>query len=307
MKKIIGISFIILTAVLFSCQNDKVSILTDEELMEKAARITLTETNLEALSTTSEYEVEFYANAEQMLSHWWRMGKKWHWTNKLHYMVNKCPDVTVEEGENDGYPKIITLNYGDGTELKNRKVLSGVITIEISGPRYSTSFTRLVTYENFAIDTVQIAGTSLIEINKENETFRNFTSDLTFTISGEVVDKVVTRSSNRTWTWIEGMETTEDQTDDVIHIEGVVNAASGTDTYKKEIIDELVRKGDCRFIVEGIVQVTLNDNLVSTLDYGDGECDDVATLTVTGKDPVEIDLSKCKRKENQNRDKNKKG
>jgi hypothetical protein len=169
----------------------------------------------------------------------------------------------------------------------------------------------MVSYENFAIDTVQIAGTSLITINKENESFRNCTSDLTFTIKGEVVDIVVTRSSNRTWTWMEGMETTEDQTDDVIYIEGVVNAATGTDTYKKEIVDPLVRTGACRFIVKGIVEVTLNGTLVSSLNYGDGECDDVAAMTNADGETVEVDLAKCKRKDNNNknkyRDNNKEG
>ena len=296
MKRIIGISFILLSVMLFSCQNDKVDLVQDEASLEKSAQITLTELNLEAVATASEYEVEFYANAEEMLSNWMRMGQKWKWTTKLRYMANQCPDVTIVEGDNNGYPKVITLNYGDGTVLKNEKVLSGVIVIEISGPRKSAGFTRLVTYQNFSVDTIQIAGTSLITIDKGKETFRNYVTDLTFTINKE---KVITRSSKRTWTWIEGMETTEDQTDDLIHIDGVVTAVSGSDTYKKEIVEPLVRLGDCRFIVKGLVTVTLNGVLISTLNYGNGQCDEVANMTNANGEIVEVDLVKCKRKENQ--------
>ncbi len=293
MRKIIGISLIVITGMLFSCQNEKVNLSQDEASFEKSAQITLTEAQLDAVATASEYEVEFYANAEEALTHRWKMGMKWRWTNKLRYLANHCPGVVITQGDNNGYPKVITLNYGEGTELKNDKVLSGIIVIEISGPRNSASYTRMVTYNNFKIDTIQISGTSMIKINKQNETFRNYTSDLTFTING---NKVVTRSSKRAWTWIEGMETTDNQTDDVIHIEGFVTATSGADSYKKEIVKPLVRLGDCRFIVSGAVTVTLNGEMVSTLDYGNGSCDEAATMKTSDGTVTEVDLAKYKLK-----------
>jgi hypothetical protein len=300
MKKIIGISFILLSVVLFSCNNDKIDVAEDGTLTEKSAEITLSEVNLEAATTASEYEVEFYANAEDILSQWWRIGKRWEWTNKMHYMSRQCPNVAVVEGETDSYPKTITLDYGDSTVLKNGKVLSGTIVIEISAPRNSASYTRMVTYDNFGIDTLTIAGTSLITVDRENSAFRNYKSDLTITLDN---GNVITRSSERTWTWIEGLETTDDQTDDVIHITGEVSAVSGTDSYKKEIVDPLVRIGDCRFIVEGVVEITLNGTLISTLNYGDGECDETATMTNFDGETIEVDLFNCKMKGNQNQNK----
>lgn len=300
MKKIIGISFILLSVVLFSCNNDKISVAEDGTLSEKSAEVTLSEVNLEAATTASEYEVEFYANAEDILSQCWRIGKRWEWTNKMHYMSRQCPNVTVDEGETDGYPKTITLDYGDSTVLKNGKVLSGTIVIEISAPRSSASYSRMVTYNNFGIDTITIAGTSLITVDRENTAFRNYKSDLTITLDN---GNVITRSSSRTWMWVEGMETTDDQTDDVIHITGEVTATSGSDSYKKEIVDPLVRIGDCRYIVEGVVEITLNGTLISTLNYGDGECDETATMTNSDGETIEVDLFNCKMKENQNKNK----
>ena len=297
MKKIIGISFIFLSVVLFSCNNDKIDVAEDSTLSEKSAEITMSEVTLEAATTASEYEVEFYANAEDILSQWWRIGKRWEWTNKMNYMSRQCPNVTIAEGETDDYPKTITLDYGDSTVLKNGKVLSGIIVIEISAPRNSASYTRMVTYNNFGIDTLTIVGTSLITIDRENTAFRNFKSDLTITLDN---GNVITRSSERTWTWIEGLETTDDQTDDVIHITGEVSATSGLDSYKKEIVNPLVRIGDCRFIVEGVVEITLNGTLISTLNYGDGECDEIATMTNSEGETIEVDLFNCKMKGNQN-------
>jgi hypothetical protein len=301
MKRIIGITFIVLTVALFSCQNEKVQVNQEDDVFtEKSAQITLTEASLEAVATLSEYEVDFYANAEQMLTRWWRMGKVWQWTNKTHYQLRQCPNVSVQQGDEDGYPKIITLDYGDGTVLKNEKVLSGVIVIEISAPKASGNFNRLVTYDDFGVDTVLINGTSLITVDKSNETYRNMKSDLTFLINNE---KEIVRSSVRTWTWLEGMETTDDQTDDVIQIEGTVQASnSDGDTYSKTIVDPLIRMRDCRFIVSGVVEVKLNDIIASTMNYGDGECDAVAVLTNAQGETVEVDLTTCKRKVIQNRE-----
>ncbi len=68
-----------------------------------------------------------------------------------------------------------------------------------------------------------IAGTSLITVEKENSVFRNYKSDLTITLDN---GNIITRSSERIWTWATGLETTEDQTDDVINIDGAVTASN---------------------------------------------------------------------------------
>ncbi|MDX1283921.1 MAG: hypothetical protein R3182_02870 [Draconibacterium sp.] len=295
MKRIIGFSVVVLAVMLFSCQNEKVDAPQDDYLTEKAAQITLTEVQVEAATTETEYEVEFFANAEETLTRWWRIGKRFKWTNKMRYM-KECPDVTVDEGKNDGYPKTITLDYGKGTELKNGKVLSGKIIMQLTAPRKSKDYTRFVNYENFGIDTLFIHGSTTSVIDKADSTFRQFTSLLTFTINEETV---ITRTSERTWHWMEGMDTEDDQTDDVIHITGWVDAEMDGEQYRKQIMKDLVRRGDCKYIVDGEVTVTLNNVVLCMMDYGygGGECDEFALLKITGEDEdKEIDLSKRKMK-----------
>ena len=83
MKRIIGISLLLMAAVFISCNKENIDNPHEEGLSEKAAQVTLTETQMEALSTETEYEVEFYANAERLLARWWRLGQKWRWNAKL--------------------------------------------------------------------------------------------------------------------------------------------------------------------------------------------------------------------------------
>ncbi len=287
MKKIIGISLVLAAVTLFSCQDEKVEPFDDFVLSEKAAQITFNEVSMESALTEMEYEIDFYANAIGPLFMQQRMGQMWRWTNKLRYGAQQCPNLNIEAEDGD-FPKTITLDYGDGTELQNGKILSGLITIEITAPRNSPEYQRNITYTNFGVNNIVINGTSVVTIDRGEETFRAFVNDMEITLEDGTV---ITRHSERSWQWIEGMETALDQTDDVIQITGYAEAkTSDDDEYRKEIVDPLVRTRDCRFIVQGVVEITLNGELISTLDYGDGTCDAVAIVAKDGEE-TEVDLA----------------
>ena len=199
-------------------------------------------------------------------------------------------NISSEEG---GYPKTITLDYGDGTELGNGKVLSGVIVVEISAPRKSENYNRQVTYTDFGVDYITINGTSVVTIDRGEDVIRTIESVLSFTLDD---GSVINRSSERTWQWLEGMNTETDQTDDKIQITGFALAENPDgDVYRKDIVEPLIRIRDCRYIVQGIVEVTLNNELASSMDYGNGECNSMAILIKDGES-IEIDLSKKHKK-----------
>lgn len=288
MKKLFGFTMILAAVGLFSCQEEKIDIPDEALISEKAAQITLNEVSMESALTETEYEIDFYSNAIGPLFMQQRMGQLWRWSNKLRYGINQCPSVEIES-EGDTFPKTITLDYGEGTELQNGKVLSGVIIIEISAPRYSTEYQRNVTYENFGVNGILITeGSSVVTVNREEETFRTFASNMTFVLEDGTE---MNRKAERTWQWIEGMDTELDQTDDVIQITGFAEATTSEgESYRKEIVAPLVRIRDCRFIVQGTVDIIYNGD-TSALDYGDGTCDAVAELTTSDGEIIEIDLA----------------
>ena len=287
MKRIIGFIFILSAIVLFSCQKENTDLANDQTLSEKSAQIVLNEVAIENASTEVDYEVDFYANAEVALTQWCQMGKHWGWASNLRYQMNHCPNLQIDS-ENGDYPKTITLDYGDSTVLRNGKVLSGVIVIEISGPRSSEDYSRLITYQDFGVDSLLINGTAEVTFTRGEDIFRTFNSDITFTLAD---GSTINRTSERVWEWLEGMDTNLDQNDDKIQITGysVAETSSG-DVYRKEITEPLIRIRDCKFIVQGVVEITLNGELISSIDYGNGECDNTATVTSNGE-TVEIDLS----------------
>ena len=118
MKKLSGLVILVFSVVLFSCQNENADTqLNEEEFSEKSAQIAMNEVAMESATTETDYEVDFYANAELILSQWKMMGKHWGWSNGLRYKFNNCPNLNIAS-EDGGYPKIITLDYGDSTVLR---------------------------------------------------------------------------------------------------------------------------------------------------------------------------------------------
>jgi len=65
----------------------------------------------------------------------------------------------------------------------------------------------------------------------------------------------------------------------------------GDGKFEKVITKPLVKLEDCKFIVEGIIEFYKDDELVFIIDFGEGECDDIATKTVDGI-TTEITLKK---------------
>ena len=54
-------------------------------------------------------------------------------------------------------------------------------------------------------------------------------------------------------------------------------------TYTKNILIPLERIDGCDYVVKGKIEYVKDGVVVATVDFGDGECDDIATKTVDGK------------------------
>ncbi len=55
-----------------------------------------------------------------------------------------------------------------------------------------------------------------------------------------------------------------------------------SDGFEKVITKPLVKTEGCKFIVEGTIEFHKADELIATIDFGDGNCDEWATKTWDG-------------------------
>ena len=62
---------------------------------------------------------------------------------------------------------------------------------------------------------------------------------------------------------------------------GIIIKGNGNkEDYKKNVVEELVKKKECKWeVVSGIIEYYYQDEMVLSIDFGDGNCDGLATVS----------------------------
>jgi hypothetical protein len=189
-----------------------------------------------------------------------------------------CADIT-SSGED--FPKDITIDFGQGCEGPNGHVRSGIVHIHISNPLQQIGSIRTVTFENFSIDNVGLAGNRITTNTGPTEEFQpTFTRDIDMTVS--INGNVLSRLFNLGVLWVSGYETAicGDNTF-LISGEGTCIRPNNTE-IQRTILEPLLRTYTCPYYTQGIVEVETAMG-VHTINYGDGECDNIAIITANGE------------------------
>lgn len=279
MKKLFFSLLAVSTIILFSCNKDEVgSLISSEDV-----GIIMNDAATESVEETADYEIELFSGSTEMItemSSTLKSTEEGPYRNRYRFGVP--PSVTVEP--NDGtFPKTITLDYGEGTELENGTVISGSIVIVVTAQPRTEGAERTVTFNQFYVDDVNISGTKTMTFTSSEESKKvTCVGDLVLTFEDETY---IERHSEKVRELAAGYETPRDHSDDEMHISGFVNSTSSEGyAFGRTIVTPLVKKGECRFIVQGVVTMHRNDEVVAELNYGDGACDDIATITKDGEE-----------------------
>ncbi len=287
MKKLFLVfGLIAVTTLFFACEKEEDSATSQTE-MESLEKITTADATVEAAVEELGYEVDLFTGDDKMVQAIEDNNNeipaqyldKGYGRNILH----QCPDISIVS-EPGGFPKTITFNYGDSTMLNGGFIVAGVVEIYMSSPLIFDGAERTVTFSNFVFDTIGINGTrsNVFTGDFVNSRMYTVTSNMAFTFPDE---STMTRQENLVTEWVSGLETTFNPLDDVMVITGDITITHNeTDVYLKEITDPLMKKGDCRWIVQGIIEFSNNGVLILTIDYGNGECDDIATVVYEGEE-----------------------
>jgi hypothetical protein len=197
---------------------------------------------------------------------------------------------------NDSFTR--TIDFGaQGCALPNGNIVSGKIIIKFS-KNFSTP-SRMISYhfDNFHHNGRKIEGTSTITLTKSEPTTTSpshpvitHTVKLTITFAD---GKTYTRTGIRVKEMVEGFNTKDIWEDNVFTITGEHSTTFKNEkTITSKITKPLRFVMSCKmpFAVSGTIVFTKNDKQ-ATLDFGNGECDALATITV-GDKTKEITLKK---------------
>lgn len=199
-----------------------------------------------------------------------------------------CATVTIDPF-GPVFPKTITIDFGDtncvGTNGTERR---GKIIAVITGRLWEEGSSKTISMEDYYVNDAKVEGIKIITNEGRNdEDFIYFSivveNGRVTTEEGQVIEWY----SNRERVWIEGEETNlfrhgmDGILDDVFLITGNGGGINRNGLSYTMLITKALRiQRDCRWITEGTVEISPEEEETRILDYGDGECDNIATVTV---------------------------
>ena len=214
-------------------------------------------------------------------------------TSKNFYTSDYLPDCVTVTTVGTGASKLKTIDFGEGCELPNGNLLSGIIKLSYLKDMEMDQKTLSLSLDNFTFNGVSVAGSAAVHRMRSNEN-GNPQSDAVADFTGEWPDgNTASFNGNRTREWIEGFGSGF-WGDNVFLISGKgTYIGKLNNVFTKETISPLRRELSCRFVVSGILEISRND-VTASLDFGYGSCDAKAVLTYPDGETEEIFLRRFK-------------
>ena len=200
-------------------------------------------------------------------------------TARSSSIFSNCAVITVDL---DGQLTLISIDFGDGCLLNNGRLVSGILHLSY-GPIVDATRTITYQFENFTVNNKGVVGGGTIlrvhsNANGNPQSTLNKNLVVSFP-SGVTADVTGTRVAE----WIEGFASGTWK-DNVFLISGNrdIDFSNGY-IHQVEVLDALRREATCDYFVSGSMEVTRNLGS-GTIDFGDGDCDNLATLTIGGEE-----------------------
>lgn len=206
-------------------------------------------------------------------------------TGNLKELTGGCPTITIDNLAS--YPITITIDFGTACTCQDGKIRSGIIVAVLSAPYTQAGSVLTINLQDYH---EIINGTDYAVTGTETVTNMgpNAAGNLYYDVlvSNAVITSIngtINWNSHRQNEWILGSDTAFDIWDDVYLVTG---SADGTnqngETFEINITSALRVEISCSYIVSGTLEVLTQANPPIIVDYGSGDCDNIATASCYG-------------------------
>jgi hypothetical protein len=214
--------------------------------------------------------------------------------------LTACPDVTITHvsGVPNTFPVKVVMDFGTGCTGRDGRFRSGKIITVYTNRLFIPGATATTEFDNFMIDSIKVQGRHVILNQSEPiSTAPNLCIRHKWKVTvtdGKLLKpngNYVEWNSTKTITQLEGMCTPFIHLDDIYKIDGAgygkVKRGNLLIAWNSEITEPLIKKFSCRWLVKGIIRVvrlnlTTNSPWVAAINYGNGDCDNKALVTING-------------------------
>jgi len=262
MKRLSLVILVLLTGVLAfqSCKKDKKEDVTQSQVTEDDAKYSI-ETDKLSDDLVGIIDISAFDTT----------------ANRSPRNLPSCVTYTIN---GTGSHVEITLEFdANGCAMPNGNTYSGTVTIVRDFNMTTQTFTGSVAFDNFSVNGVQVEGSSTFERVRDNGNGHpqsTYDYDFSFTFpNGDVAQ----RNGHKVREWIQGFNTPRFN-DNVFLVSGNAHILRRNGVELDILVTTpLRREATCHYFVSGVMTITKNGH-TATLDFGNGTCDDEATLTL---------------------------
>jgi len=269
MKKSGVYLILILLSGFLTCKNEKA--LVDAASINE---IVLVETVYADIS--EQIEVNIY-NAEDILFNGHKTGQ--------NNLKETCANLSIAPFDTITWPKTITVDFGNsnclGDDGRSRR---GKVLISTTGRYHDSTTVLTVTFDNYYLNNNKVSGTATITNQGVNKaSYPQYSVSIQNGII-ETTNGTITWQSDGTKQWVNGIATPWPANNDDVFI--FTGSSYGAFTngvpFKADIIQPLVTNTACPWISGGTVEISKQQKIIGTLDFGGNTCDSSATVIFNG-------------------------
>lgn len=205
--------------------------------------------------------------------------------------LTRCFSVTITQiTAGSVFPLRIVLDFGNGCLGRDGHTRYGKIITTYTNRLIVPGASATTTFDGFKIDSILVQGTHKVT-NTSTSNHHQFKVDVESAKLTHPNGNFTEWNSHKTITQIEGNASVALPFDDIYKVEGESNGkvkrGDRLFAWRTEIVEPLIKKFSCRWISKGRVRIVrvssaANSPWVSVLDYGNGNCDNQATITING-------------------------
>jgi hypothetical protein len=208
--------------------------------------------------------------------------------------LTSCFSVTITHPATTIFPVRVVIDFGTaGCTGPDGHVRRGKIIIEYTNRLIIPGAIATSIFDGFYVDSIKVEGTYKITNTSSltQPVSRQFTVDVIDGRLSKVNGNYTEWNSHKVITQIEGLLTPDYPRDDIFQIEGSahgkVKRGSLLVAWESNILDPLIKKFTCHWVVKGRIKAvrvntSTNSSWVAVLDFGNGDCDPLAVITING-------------------------
>lgn len=210
--------------------------------------------------------------------------------------LTACHTVTLTHlNPGTAFPIRVVIDFGTtGCMGVDGRVRRGKIITEYTNRLPYPGAVATTTFDGYYVDSVHVEGTHKITNTSSTVNtqpiVRQYTVDVTDAKLSRPNGDYTRWNSHKVITQVEGITSTT-PLDDIFKVEGSANGQVKRGTllvgWQSTITDPLYKRYNCRWIVRGTVRIvrvnlSVNSPWIAVLDFGTGNCDNQAVITING-------------------------